>query len=125
MADGQRHYEIPSGAFGGRWLRHEVEEDEHESEQIANDDSCDFHTIFPSFGLFEIRQYPFGLHSRGGGRPFHASEADCLRERLHRAPPAFSKHLSVASHFEAGKTSKAPFKSSRRMPRQCQRKFLS
>ena len=38
MADGQRRYEIPSRAFGGRRLRHEIEEDvqaeddEHESE---------------------------------------------------------------------------------------------
>ena len=32
---------------------------------------------------------------------------------LPSAPLAFSKHLSVASHFEAGKTSKAPFGSRR------------
>jgi hypothetical protein len=37
----------------------------------------------------------------------------------------YRKRLSVASHFEAGKTSKAPFETSRRMPRQCQRKCLS
>ena len=40
----------------------------------------------------------------GAATDEQCSEAECLRERLHRAPPAFSKHLSVASHFEAGKT---------------------
>jgi hypothetical protein len=50
--------------------------------------------------------------------PFHASG------RL-SVSVSFSKHLSVASHFEEGETNKAPCEISRTMPRQCQGKFLS
>ena len=47
---------------------------------------------------------------------------DCHRRRFQFS---FAKHLSVASHFEVGQTNKAPCEISRRMPRQCQGKFLS